>query len=117
MPVLQIFLGRYGLRRILCIDKYSPLDNLYASSMRGLEQQDDLDVGLVSDSVPASGSKLETSLAEISRYLKYMVGRLAANESYENINQDWMEFARVIDRLCFVIFFIFYIITAISFLT
>lgn len=135
----SIFLGRRSLRRILCIGDYGPVSNLYASyassdvhisSQRGqveetlqeLERRDGAagaDQPLQSFCNGGLGGGEEGKVADIAplvRYGKFIVGKMAADATYHNINQEWEELSRVIDRCLFVAFFILYIFTASSLL-
>lgn len=58
----------------------------------------------------------DRNMAQISRCIKFVVGKMAADISYRNISQDWEELGRVIDRCLFLVFFILYIFTATSLL-
>ncbi|XP_046542525.1 neuronal acetylcholine receptor subunit beta-3-like [Haliotis rubra] len=112
----QACLSRNGLRRILCIDKYSPVDNLFAETLRETE-----DLSTHEQPEAGGGREMDTvrtrEMRDVSRYLKYICGKLSADDSYRNVNQDWEELARVVDRVLFVIFFILYVLTAVSMLT
>ncbi|XP_067668550.1 neuronal acetylcholine receptor subunit beta-3-like [Haliotis asinina] len=112
----QACLSRNGLRRILCIDKYSPVDNLFAETLRETE-----DLSTHAQPEAAAGREMDTlqtrEMRDVTRYLKYICGKLSADDSYKNVNQDWEELARVVDRVLFVIFFIMYVLTAVSLLT
>ena len=54
----------------------------------------------------------EKKWSQLTRYLKFIVGKIAADSAYENANQEWEELGRVIDRLLFILFLILYIFTA-----
>ncbi|XP_041357597.1 neuronal acetylcholine receptor subunit alpha-10-like [Gigantopelta aegis] len=119
--IQSTFLSGSGLRRLLCIDQYSPVDNLFSTSLRGLEDLENTPPchrhGDESGPDPAPPTRLEQQFTEMNKYLRYIVGKMAADVSYENVNQDWEEFARVLDRILFVVFFILYAMTAMSLLT
>ncbi|XP_071084850.1 neuronal acetylcholine receptor subunit alpha-10-like [Haliotis cracherodii] len=109
-------LSRNGLRRILCIDKYSPVDNLFAETLRETEDmsthgQPEVPREREMDSVHTSEMK------DVCKYLRYICGKMSAEDSYKNVNQDWEELARVVDRVLFVIFFLLYALMAVSLLT
>jgi len=55
-------------------------------------------------------------VSDIAGYVKFMVGKMAADAQYENANQEWEELGRVIDRLLFLAFFVLYVFTAASLL-
>ncbi|CAG5118808.1 unnamed protein product, partial [Candidula unifasciata] len=119
--VHAIFLGRHSLRCLLCIGNYEPVRNLYASE---LHTPDASDLSLQEIEVRMSDQLLQNSdeahsdknLVQIVRYIKFIAGKLAADISYRNINQDWEELGRVIDRCLFLIFLVLYIFTASSLL-
>lgn len=95
--------------------------NLYASE---LHAPDAFDVSLQEIEVRMSEQLAQNfdethddkNLAQIVRYIKFIVGKMAADNTYRNINQDWEELGRVIDRCLFLIFLTLYIFTASSLL-
>ncbi|KAH9508742.1 Neuronal acetylcholine receptor subunit alpha-6 [Bulinus truncatus] len=112
-----IFLGRRSLRRLICLGDYGPVNNLYASELQtptqGLQDVESVSEQLLHNVEEVSRDK---SLVQISKYVKYMVGKVAADVSYQNINQEWEELGRVIERCLFLAFFALYIFTASSLL-
>ncbi|KAK3796056.1 hypothetical protein RRG08_013361 [Elysia crispata] len=141
----SIFLGRRSLRRILCIGDYGPINNLYASyassdvyissgrgqieeTLQDLEGREDFGArgGGVDQPLQGfcngggrGGGGEEGKVADLlplTRYGKFIVGKMAADATYRNIHQEWEELSRVIDRCLFVAFFILYIFTASSLL-
>ncbi|KAK6962928.1 neuronal acetylcholine receptor subunit beta-3 [Biomphalaria glabrata] len=112
-----IFLGRRSLRRLICLGDYGPINNLYASEIQ-TQNQGLQDVENVSEQLlpNVEEGNRDRTLVQISKYIKYIVGKMAADISYENINQEWEELGRVIDRCLFLAFFALYIFTASSLL-
>lgn len=112
---IQLFLGRLGLRRLLCVGGYFPVDNLYSSALRS----DDtflLEHPQINDASSGPSTPTEWHLKEMLRCIRFIMGKMAADDSYHNVNQEWEELARVIDRCLFFVFFGFYIFTAVSLL-
>ncbi|XP_025079671.1 neuronal acetylcholine receptor subunit alpha-10-like [Pomacea canaliculata] len=110
-----LFLGRLGLRRLLCVGDYFPVDNLYSSALRS----DDtflLEHPQNGDASSGPSTPTEWHLKEMLRCIRFIMGKMAADDSYHNVNQEWEELARVIDRCLFFVFFGFYIFTAVSLL-
>ena len=64
------------------------------------------------DNTETSARPEDRKLGQIARYVKFIVGKMAADAAYENANQEWEELGRVIDRLLFIAFFVLYIFTA-----
>ncbi|RUS77183.1 hypothetical protein EGW08_015050 [Elysia chlorotica] len=140
----SIFLGRRSLRRILCIGDYGPVNNLYASyassdvhihsgrvrteeTLQDLEGREGLGAGggggldqplqgFCNGGGGVGEEGQNPDLLPLIRYGKFIVGKMAADATYRNINQEWEELSRVIDRCLFVAFFILYIFTASSLL-
>ncbi|GFN89251.1 hypothetical protein PoB_001575700 [Plakobranchus ocellatus] len=139
----SIFLGRRSLRQILCIGDYGPVDNLYASyassdmyftsgssnhaeeTLQDLEGREagvggggsvDQPLQGICNNTASAGGAVDKNLAPLTRYGKFIVGKMSADATYHNINQEWEELSRVIDRCLFVAFFILYIFTASSLL-
>ncbi|KAK7482712.1 hypothetical protein BaRGS_00026010 [Batillaria attramentaria] len=111
----KIFLGRLGLRRMLCMGDYSPVDNVYSYAPRS---EDTLleDTPMDGDVTNASSASTDIQLREIHRCVRFMMGKMAADDSYRNVSQEWVELAHVLDRCLFLAFFVFYIFTAVSLL-
>ncbi|XP_059160694.1 neuronal acetylcholine receptor subunit alpha-7-like [Physella acuta] len=108
-----IFLGRRSLRRVLCIGDYSPIGNLYSADLQMSGVQDLEGVSEHMLHAHEDGGKL---MSQINANIKYIVGKMIAEVSYENINQEWEELGRVIDRCLFLAFFTLYVFTASSLL-
>ena len=115
----QIFLGRLGLRRMLCMGDYMPVDNVYSTALRSddaLMNDATMDGDVSTASSAASSQGPDQQLREIHRCVRFMMGKMAADDSYRNVNQEWEELARVMDRCLFITFFVFYVFTAVSLL-
>lgn len=111
-----IFLGRLGLRRMLCMGNYSPVDNVYSYAPRSDDAFTDdptLD-GDITHNMQSPSTDIQ--LREIHRCVRFMMGKMAADDSYRNVNQEWEELGHVLDRCLFLAFFAFYIFTALSLL-
>ncbi|XP_012939872.1 neuronal acetylcholine receptor subunit alpha-10-like isoform X1 [Aplysia californica] len=65
-----------------------------------------------SESPATSGSAEDKKWSQLACYVKFIVGKMAADSAYENANQEWEELGRVIDRLLFIAFFALYVFTA-----
>ena len=93
------------------------MDNVYSTALRSDDAllNDAVGDGDVSGSTsPQSG--VEQQLREIQRCVSFIMGKMAADQSYSNVNQEWEELARVIDRCLFLTFFVLYVFTAASLL-
>lgn len=97
---------------------YAPVDNVYSTALRSddtvmMDQNSESHV--VAETGLSSGSDFH--LKEIHRCIRFIMGKMAADDSYCNVNQEWEELGCVIDRCFFLVFFIFYLFTAVSLLT
>ena len=94
-----------------------PVDNVYSTALRSddalmNDASMDGDVSTASSASPGTDQQLR----EIHRCVRFMMGKMAADDSYRNVNQEWEELARVMDRCLFITFFVFYVFTAVSLL-
>ncbi|KAL8595896.1 hypothetical protein ACOMHN_018208 [Nucella lapillus] len=118
-----------GARRVLCMGDYMPVDNVYSTALRSddatlpagggpaLFPSEAATADGNDPHMTAAGGSMDQLLREILRCVRFMMGKMAADEAYGNIGQQWEELARVLDRCLFLIFFAFYVFTAISLLT
>ena len=102
---------------MLCMGDYMPVDNVYSTALRSddalmNDASMDGDVSTASSASPGTDQQLR----EIHRCVRFMMGKMAADDSYRNVNQEWEELARVMDRCLFITFFVFYVFTAVSLL-
>ncbi|XP_046366430.2 neuronal acetylcholine receptor subunit beta-4-like [Haliotis rufescens] len=107
-----MLLGRYGLRRWLCMDPYNNVDHTASFvSMKASADYPDHD----SDVTPLKDG--ESELKEVSRNLRMLVGRYSADQVVRHNDSEWREVALVIDRLLFLIFLGLFLLTTLSLLT
>ena len=104
---------------MLCMGDYMPVDNVYSTALRSddalmNDATMDGDVSMASSAAASQGP--DQQLREIHRCVRFMMGKMAADDSYRNVNQEWEELARVMDRCLFITFFVFYVFTAVSLL-
>ncbi|XP_067679501.1 neuronal acetylcholine receptor subunit alpha-3-like [Haliotis asinina] len=108
----SMLLGRYGLRRWLCMDSYNNVDQSASFvSMKTSADYPEQD----SDVTPLKDG--ESDLKEVSRNLRMLVGRYSADQVIKHNDSEWREVALVIDRLLFLIFLGLFLLTTLSLLT
>ncbi|XP_046585319.1 acetylcholine receptor subunit beta-type unc-29-like [Haliotis rubra] len=108
----SMLLGRYGLRRWLCMDSYNNVDQTASFvSMKTSADYPEQD----SDVTPLKDG--ESDLKEVSRNLRMLVGRYSADQVIKHNDSEWREVALVIDRLLFLIFLGLFLLTTLSLLT
>lgn len=119
----QVCLGSKGLRRFLCITGTSPVNSMYSSvNSRLLEDMQEPAIELLPepdmDQAPGGkemyNSTTEAYLRSIAKSTKITAGKTVAEETFEKLNVEWQDLAKVLDRLCFIAFFILYLISVIS---
>ncbi|XP_076453561.1 neuronal acetylcholine receptor subunit alpha-10-like [Babylonia areolata] len=122
----SIFLGRLGLRRLLCMGDYMPVDNTPSATLRSDDavtlhtSGDPAPPSDGTDVMPVTSGSTEHQVAllqEMVRCVRFMAGRMAAEEGQGRVRQQWEELAQVMDRCLFLIFFALYLFTAVSLLT
>jgi hypothetical protein len=107
---------------MLCLGDYYPVDNVYSysaalrSDEAPLTDPQSMDGDVTSSPALMSSSSNDAELREIHRCVRFMMGKMAADDSYSNVNQEWEELARVLDRCLFLTFLILYIITLVALL-
>ncbi|XP_046344475.2 neuronal acetylcholine receptor subunit alpha-2-like [Haliotis rufescens] len=109
-------LSRFGFRRFFCIDNYEPVENVYSVSLKNLwtpERTTQTSLDPESSAQPEATSDMD----DIRKCLHYLVGQQSAEVTSRNVRQDWVELARVFDRILFVVFLVLYVLFAVNFLT
>ena len=59
----------------------------------------------------------EAYLRSIAKSTKIAAGKTIAEESLEKLNAEWQDLAKILDRLCFFLFFFLFLISVIMFLS
>lgn len=113
-----MFLGKRGLRRLLCLENHSPLDAFY-SSLLGRHLDDyyettaDEPQSREMDQIDRTSTNY---LKEIAKSTRVTAGKMIDLDDYSKIVNEWDDLARVLDRLFFVIHLILFLFTCFFFL-
>lgn len=119
----QLCLASKCLRRVLCIAGTSPVNSMYSSvNSRLLDEMQEPAIEMMSgdeleptsDKKEMQSNSSEAHLRSIAKSAKISASKYVAEESLERLNSEWQDLAQVLDRFCFVIFMILYIIIILS---
>ena len=75
---------------------------------------DELGLDSGSEGKEMHSNSTEAYLRSIAKSAKITATKHVAEESLERLNSEWQDLAKVLDRLCFVIFLILFIISIVS---
>lgn len=76
--------------------------------------EQDLDQDQASSMKEMYNTTTEAYLRNIAKSTKLTAGKYVAEESLERLNAEWQDVAIVLDRMCFFIFMVLYIIIILS---
>ncbi|KAL5016080.1 hypothetical protein ScPMuIL_005669 [Solemya velum] len=114
--VHSIFLGRCGLRRLLFMNEYAPV-NTQPNFTNALRQADCQPHDMENNLLEREMSTVQTpELREIAEYLRTLIEQISSKDAISRVNKDWMEIARVLDRFFFFLYSILFIIMCLALL-
>jgi hypothetical protein len=114
--LLQLFLGGGGLRRLLCLGSYTSPHSTpdYLTVQRENDFSDLAVAGDNAQELTSTGNNNE--LASIARQVRVLVDRFSAHDDKQKVYGDWVEVARVVDRMLLIVFLCLFAVTALSLL-
>ncbi|ESO92535.1 hypothetical protein LOTGIDRAFT_162441 [Lottia gigantea] len=109
----QIFLGRCGLRRWLCMDTSVPGDHHSAfTAMKHTENE-----FAETDSDVTALKEGDHDAKDIPKSVRVLIGKYQTQNENKGHSSEWMEIARVVDRLLFILFLALFLLTTLALLS
>ncbi|KAJ8310810.1 hypothetical protein KUTeg_012675 [Tegillarca granosa] len=111
----KITFGRFGIRRLMCMENMTG-DRTYSFlSMKQLEESQDIYSQPQGTEMTSTATTSDIYLGDISKATRIMAGKVITEDTCRRNSEEWVEFARVIDNVLFFVFVFVLVIVFASF--